>query len=174
MSRGFSRVVLVGNLGRDPEMRYSQNGTPVTTFSLAVNRRRRDQEGQYQDETSWFRVTLFRFQAENANEWLRKGNKVLVEGQLQVRQYTDSNGVERTSVDVLADSFLNLTGRDEAMGESAGAGSYGGYNRDNRGPGGNAPQGQGGRPPQGQPQQGQPQQKSPFDEYDDDIDDVPF
>lgn len=166
MSRGFSRVVLVGNLGRDPEMRYSQNGTPVTTFSLAVNRRRRDQEGQYQDETSWFRVTLFRFQAENANEWLRKGNKVLVEGQLQVRQYTDSNGVERTSVDVLADSFLNLTGRDEAMGEAAGA--YGGQPRDNRGPSAGAPQG-GGRPPQ----QGQ-QQKSPFDDLDDDIDDVPF
>ncbi len=170
MSRGFSRVVLVGNLGRDPEMRYSQNGTPVTTFSLAVNRRRRDQEGQYQDETSWFRVTLFRFQAENANEWLRKGNKVLVEGQIQIRQYTGNDGVERTSVDVLADSFLNLTGRDEAMAE--GAGSYGGQNRDTRGPGG-APQG-GGTPQGGRQQQGQQQQKNPFDDYDDDIDDVPF
>jgi len=166
MSRGFSRVVLVGNLGRDPEMRYSQNGTPVTTFSLAVNRRRRDQEGQYQDETSWFRVTLFRFQAENANEWLRKGNKVLVEGQLNIRQYTDSNGVERTSVDVTADSFLNLTSREESMGEAAG--SYGSYNRDNRGGGQNGPQG-GSRPQQGQQQQ----RNDPFENFDD-IEDVPF
>ena len=163
MSRGFSRVILVGNLGRHPEMRYSQNGTPITTFSMAVNRRRRDQDGQYQDETSWFRVSLFRFQAENANEWLRKGNKVLVEGQLQIRQYTDSNGVERTSVEVMADNFMNLTGRDEAMGEAAGSHS-GGYNR---GPAGGAPQG-GSRPQQGQ------QQKNPFDDYNDDIDDVPF
>ncbi|HMM43302.1 MAG TPA: single-stranded DNA-binding protein [Thermomicrobiales bacterium] len=170
MSRGFSRVILVGNLGRDPEMRYSQNGTPITTFSMAVSRRRRDQEGQYQDETSWFRVTLFRMLAENANEWLHKGSRVLVEGQLQIRQYTDANGVERTSVDVTADNFMNLTPRDEAMGE--GAGSYsGGYNRDNRGPAGGAPQG-GGRQPQQQGQQSQ--QKNPFDDYDDDIDDVPF
>lgn len=167
MSRGFSRVVLVGNLGRDPEMRYSQNGTPVTTFSLAVNRRRRDQSGQFQDETSWYRVTLFRFQAENANEWLRKGNKVLVEGQLNIRQYTDSNGVERTSVDVAADSFLNLTSREESMGGEA-AGSYGNYSRDG---GQSGPQG-GARPQQGQ--QGQSQQRSdPFENFDD-IEDVPF
>jgi len=166
MSRGFSRVVLVGNLGRDPEMRYSQNGTPITTFSIAVNRRRRDQSGQYQDETSWFRVTLFRNLAENANEWLRKGNRVLVEGQLSIRQYTDSNGVERTSVDVTADNFQNLTTRDEAMGEAAG--SYGNYNRDSRGGGQGSPQG-GSRPQQGQDQQ----RNDPFDNYDD-IEDVPF
>lgn len=169
MSRGFSRVILVGNLGRDPEMRYSQNGTPITTFSMAVNRRRRDQDGQYQDETSWFRVSLFRFQAENANEWLKKGNRVLVEGQLQIRQYTDSNGVERTSVEVVADSFMNLTGREEFAGEGSGGYSResGGYNRDNRGPAG---------PPQGSrpsPQQGQ-QSADPFSDYDDDINDVPF
>ncbi|MCO5177317.1 MAG: single-stranded DNA-binding protein [Thermomicrobiales bacterium] len=170
MSRGFSRVVLVGNLGRDPEMRYSQNGTPITTFSIAVNRRRRDQTGQYQDETSWFRVTLFRNLAENANEWLRKGNRVLVEGQLSIRQYTDNNGVERTSVDVTADNFQNLTTREESMGEAAG--SYGNYNRDNRGGGQNGPQG-GARPQQGQQQDQSQQRNDPFDNYDD-IEDVPF
>jgi single-strand DNA-binding protein len=171
MSRGFSRVILVGNLGRDPEMRYSQNGTPITNFSMAVNRRRRDQDGQYQDETSWFRVTLFRQQAENAAEWLRKGNRVLVEGQLQVRTYTDANGVERTSVDVNADSFMNLTARDEQMmGEGAGAYS-GGFNRQ---PGGG--QASGGFQPAGQQGGGRPQRQQPNDPFDEDIDldDVPF
>src|SRR4051812_40735773 len=119
MSRGFCRVVLVGNLGRDPEMRYSQNGTPITNFSLAVNRRRRQQDGNFTDETDWFRVTLFRQQAENANEWLKRGSKVLVEGQLQIRNYTGNDGVERTSVDVNADNFMNLTPRDGVEGETS-------------------------------------------------------
>ena len=183
MSRGFSRVVLVGNLGRDPEMRYSQNGTPITNFTLAVNKRRRGQDGQYQDETSWFRVTLFRQMAENANEWLRKGNKVLVEGELQIRPYTGNDGVERTSVDVLADNFMNLTGRDEAgMGMGAGAGAgEGSFQRSAPAGGGQSYQGQAqdgygqnqrGPAPARQPQQ-QPQKNDAFDDYDD-LDDVPF
>lgn len=157
MSRGFSRVVLVGNLGRDPEMRYSQNGTPITNFTIAVNRRRRGPDGNYQDETDWFRITLFRQQAENAAEWLRKGNKVLVEGQLQIRTYTGNDGVERTSVEVNADTFMNLTARDDA--------GDGGYR---------APMGAG---RQDQPNQGggqnrpAPQQRE--DDFDD-LDDVPF
>lgn len=117
MSRGFSRVILIGNLGRDPEMRYSSNGTPITTFPLAVNKRRKEQNGEPVDETSWFRVTLFRQQAENANEWLKKGSKVLVHGEISTRQYTGNDGIERTSVDVTADGFENLTARD---GDGAG------------------------------------------------------
>lgn len=157
MSRGFSRVVLVGNLGRDPEMRYSQNGTPITNFTMAVNRRRRGPDGNYQDETDWYRVTLFRQQAENAAEWLRKGNKVLVEGQLQIRTYTGNDGVERTSVDVNADSFMNLTARDD-FGDS-------GYR---------APAGAG-RQESGSMTGGssQPSSRSRDDDFDD-LDDVPF
>ena len=181
MSRGFSHVVLVGNLGRDPEMRYSQNGTPITNLTLAVNRRRRGQDGQYQDETSWFRVTLFRQQAENANEWLRKGNKVLVEGELSIRNFTNAEGVERTTVEINANSFMNLTGRDEAgMGMGAGAGE-GGFQRSTPTGGGQGYQGQAqsgfgqnqrGPAPARQPQQ-QPQKNDAFDDYDD-LDDVPF
>jgi len=179
MSRGFSHVVLVGNLGRDPEMRYSQNGTPITNLTLAVNRRRRGQDGQYQDETSWFRVTLFRQQAENANEWLRKGNKVLVEGELSIRNFTNAEGVERTTVEINANTFMNLTGRDEAgMGTGAGA-AEGGFQR-TAPAGGQGFQGQSsygqaqrGPAPARSPQQ-QPQQKNDaFDDYDD-LDDVPF
>ena len=78
MSRGFSRVVLVGNLGRDPEMRYSQNGTPITNFTIAVNRRRRGTDGNFTDETDWYRISLFRRDAETAAEYLKKGSKVTV------------------------------------------------------------------------------------------------
>ena len=165
MSRGFSRVVLVGNLGRDPEMRYSQNGTPITNFSIAVNRRRRMPDGNYQDETDWFRISLFRNAAETANEYLKKGTKVLVEGQLQIRNYTGQDGIERTSVEVNADNFVILTPRDEMGG--------GGYQQP--GSGGYQPQGgfdrQGAQPSQ---QPGGRQQSPREDDEFDDLDDVPF
>ncbi len=163
MSRGFSRVILVGNLGRDPEMRYSQSGVPITNFTLAVNRRRRQQDGNYADETSWFRVSLYRQQAENAAEWLHRGSKVLVEGQLRVRNYVGQDGVERTTVEVDADSFMNLTPRGEDMG-----GTGGGYRRDDADRESGRPaagQGGGQRPPA-------PERHDQFD--DDDLDDVPF
>lgn len=177
MSRGFSRVVLVGNLGRDPEMRYSQNGTPITNFSIAVNRRRRGPDGNYVDETDWYRITLFRNMAETSAEWLKKGSKVLVEGQLQIRTYTGQDGVERTSVDVNADNFVNLTARDD-MG---GGGGYqqpasGGYQQ--QAGGGRQGSGYGGDQSQGSdrapaPQGGRPQPAKEADDFDD-LDDVPF
>lgn len=160
MSRGFSRVVLVGNLGRDPEMRYSQNGTPITNFSMAVNRRRRGQDGTYTDETDWYRISLYRQLAENAAEWLKKGSKVLVEGQLQIRTYTDRDGVERTSVEVNADSFMNLTGRDE---QGMGGGGFEGTAR----PAQNAPRQENRQAPQ------RPAGSPASDDFDD-LDDVPF
>lgn len=186
MSRGFSRVVLVGNLGRDPEMRYSQNGTPITNFSIAVNRRRRNPDGSQHDETDWYRVSLFRQQAEWAAEWLKKGSKVLVEGQLQIRTYTGQDGIERTSVEVNADSFMNLTGRDEQLGgqgmEGAGS-SFGGGGGGYRSSGGQGEQGGrgyqsggGGGGQGGYEQRPQRPQQRPAPNPDDDfdIDDVPF
>jgi single-strand DNA-binding protein len=177
MSRGFSRVVLVGNLGRDPEMRYSQNGTPITNFTIAVNRRRRGTDGNFVDETDWYRISLFRRDAETAAEYLKKGTKVLVEGQLQIRTYTGQDGIERTSVEVNADNFVMLTPRDE-MGGGGGGGyqpqASGGYQQQSGGgrQGGYGDQNQGGD--QGQPQQGnRPQQQRDADDFDD-LDDVPF
>jgi single-strand DNA-binding protein len=167
MSRGFSRVILVGNLGRDPEMRYSQSGIPITNFTLAVNRRRRQQDGTQADETSWYRVSLYRNQAESAVEWLKKGSRVLVEGQLRIRNYVGSDGVERMSVEVDADNFQNLTPRGDDMG-----GSYGGgtrqpadSDRDNMR-----------QFPAGQPSAGRaPAASDRPDQFDDDdLDDVPF
>ena len=161
MSRGFSRVVLVGNIGRDPEMRYSQNGTPVTTFTVAVNRRRRGQDGNFADETDWYRVTLFRQQAERAAEWLHRGSKVLVDGQLQIRTYTGNDGQERTSVEVIADNFQNLTPREEDGGSPRSGASTSSNPR---------AQGTGAAP---LPRPAQPAAASSDDDFDD-FDDVPF
>lgn len=175
MSRGFSRVVLVGNLGKDPEMRYSQNGTPITNFSIAVNRRRRGMDGNWVDETDWYRISIFRGQAETAAEFLKKGTKVLVEGQLQIRNYTGQDGIERTSVEVNADNYVILTPRDE----QGGGGGYqqpsgGGYQQQ---PGGGrqgsyGDQNQGGERAQA-PQGGRQQTPRDADDFDD-LDDVPF
>jgi single-strand DNA-binding protein len=171
MSRGFSRVVLVGNLGRDPEMRYSQNGTPITNFTIAVNRRRRGTDGNWVDETDWYRISLFRNAAETAAEYLKKGTKVLVEGQLQIRTYTGQDGIERTSVEVNADNFVILTPRDEAPGGGYQPGA-GGYQQSGGGRQGGYDDQQGGG--RGQAQQQGGRQQGPRDEDFDDLDDVPF
>lgn len=132
MSRGYSRVILVGNLGRDPEMRYTASGTPVTNFSIAVNRRRRVGDGNFEDEVDWYRVSVFGRQAEVADQYLKRGMQVLVDGRLQIRTYTTQEGVERTSVEVNCDNFQMLTTRDEmAAMEAGGEGARpgGSYNR---------------------------------------------
>lgn len=119
MARGYSRVILIGNLGRDPEMKYLPNGDPVTNFSLAVNRRR-TVNGEPQDETDWYRVNCFRRNAEVADQFLRKGSSVLVDGQPLIRKYTGNDGVERTSVEVNCDSFTMLGSKaDSDAGNSA-------------------------------------------------------
>lgn len=158
MSRGFSRVVLVGNLGRDPEMRYLPSGDPVVNFTMAVNRRRRGQDGNWHDETDWFRVNCFRRNAEIADQYLRKGSQVLVEGQLQIRQYTGNDGVERTSVEVNCDNFTMLGSRD---GGGQGGGDF--SQQGNYGDGGN----------RGQQQEQQERRPRKDDDFDD-FDDVPF
>lgn len=118
MSKGYSRVILIGNLGRDPEMKYLPNGDPVTNFSIAVNRRR-TVNGEPQDETDWYRVNCFRRNAEVADQYLRKGSQVLVDGQLLIRQYTGNDGAERTSVEVNCDSFTMLGPKPESDGDDA-------------------------------------------------------
>lgn len=151
MARGYSRVILVGNLGRDPEMRYLPSGDPVVNFTVAVGRRRRGSDGNWQDETDWFRINCFRRNAEIADQYLKKGSQVLVEGQLQIRQYTGNDGVERTSVEVNCDNFTMLGSRDDAGG--------GGYDQS----GGQRERG-------GQQDQQKPQKDDDFDDFDD----VPF
>jgi single-strand DNA-binding protein len=113
--RTFQVTYLIGNLGRDPEMKYAPSGTAVTNFTVAVNRTRRDPSGENVEEAEWFRVVAWDRLAETCDEHLRKGDRVYVEGRLQSRKYTDKDGVERTAVEVVATDLVMLGGRtDEA------------------------------------------------------------
>jgi single-strand DNA-binding protein len=96
----FNKVILVGNLGRDPELRYTPQGTPVCSFSMATNERRKDKSGEMQDQTTWFRVTLWGRQAETASQYLTKGRPVYIEGRLRVEEWTDRDGKARHTLEV--------------------------------------------------------------------------
>jgi len=98
----FNKIILVGNLGRDPELRYTAQGTPVCSFSMATNERRKDKNGEMQDQTTWFRITLWNRLAETASQYLQKGKQVYIEGRLRVEEYVDRDGKPRHSLEVFA------------------------------------------------------------------------
>ena len=106
----FSKVLIIGNLGRDPEMRYTPNGRQVTEFSVAVTHRGRDAaSGEWADlGTDWFRVTVWGDRAERAAEQFRKGNRVFVEGRFRTREYDAKDGTHRTSLEITADNVIAL------------------------------------------------------------------
>jgi single-strand DNA-binding protein len=113
-------VIVVGNLGRDPEKRYTQDGRPITRFSVAATTRRKGREGEWEDHTEWFNVTVFSRQAETLAERLTKGTRVYVEGRLESRQYETQNGGKGFALDVIANEVLSLDPRqrtDELGGE---------------------------------------------------------
>ena len=113
----YQQITLIGHLGADPEMRYTQDGTPVTSFRIAVNRRRRAQDGTTQEETVWFGVSAWERQAELCNQYLTKGQRVLVVGEIrEPRIYTDREGNTRASLDVRARTVRFLSPRDGAQG----------------------------------------------------------
>jgi len=109
----FAKVMIIGNLGRDPEMRYTPNGRPVTEFSVAVSHRSRDpQTGEWaDDQTDWYRVTVWGERAERTAEQFRKGNKVFVEGRFRTREYEAKDGQKRTSLEITADNVISLDSR---------------------------------------------------------------
>jgi single-strand DNA-binding protein len=106
----FNKVILVGNLGRDPELRYTPQGTPVCSFSMATNERRKDKTGEMQDHTTWFRVTLWGRQAETASQYLTKGRPVYIEGRLRVEEWTDRDGKQRHTLEVHATDMQFIGG----------------------------------------------------------------
>src|SRR5512134_1444356 len=106
---GVNKVILIGNLGRDPEVRYTTNGTPVANFTLATSERWHDQASG--ERTEWHRIVLFGKQAEIAGEYLRKGRQVFVEGSLQTREWTDREGNKRYTTEVRALNFQMLGSR---------------------------------------------------------------
>lgn len=107
----FNKVILVGNLGRDPELRYTPQGTPVCSFTLATNERRKDKTGEMQDQTTWFRVTLWGRQAETASQYLTKGRPVYIEGRLRVEDWTDKDGRARYTLEVHATDMQFIGGK---------------------------------------------------------------
>ncbi len=174
MARGINKVILVGNLGADPEHRTTTSGSSITSIRIATSEAWKDkQSGEMQERTEWHRVKFFGRLAEIAAEYLRKGSQVYIEGSLRTDKYTDKDGVERYTTDIIANEMQMLGGRGEGGGGGGGAprersGGQGGYGqRDRGGYGGDrgGPQGGGERsapPPRAQ------------DTFSMDEDDIPF
>ena len=151
MARGVNKVILVGNLGADPETRYMPSGDAVTNLRLATNESWKDkQTGETRDKTEWHNVVMFRRLAEVAAEYLRKGSQVYVEGKLQTRKWQDRDGNDRYTTEIVADEMQMLGGR--GGGGGMGGGSGGGMQRGGDPGPGSAP----------------PRQPAP-DDFDDDI-----
>jgi single-strand DNA-binding protein len=130
-TRGVNKVILVGNLGQDPEVRYMPNGNAVTNISVATSESWKDKStGADQERTEWHRVVMFRRLAEIAGEYLRKGSKVYIEGKLQTRKWQDQNGQDRYTTEIVADQMQMLDSRgggtaDMGSRPAEGRGSYG-------------------------------------------------
>ncbi len=108
-----NKVILVGNLGRDPEMRHTQKGRPVANFTLATNERWRDKDGQQQERTEWHRIVVWDRLAEICTEYLTKGKQVYIEGRLQTRQWEDREGNKRSTTEIVANQMQMLGRRGE-------------------------------------------------------------
>jgi single-strand DNA-binding protein len=122
MSRGLNKVMLIGNLGRDPEMRYTPSGRPVTTFSAATTRNWTNAEGEKRSETEWFNIVAWGSLAEICNQYLKKGQQVYIEGRLQTRRWEDEEGNKRSATEIVAREMIMLGERKErAEGESGAA-----------------------------------------------------
>lgn len=118
MSRGLNKVMVIGNLGRDPEMRYTPSGRPVTTFSVATGRSWTTAGGERRTETEWFNVVAWGSLAEICNQYLKKGQQVYIEGRLQTRRWDDEQGNKRSATEIVAREMIMLGDRKEkAEGE---------------------------------------------------------
>jgi single-strand DNA-binding protein len=111
MSRGLNKVQIIGHLGKDPEMRYTPSGKPVTTFTVAVSRTWNSADGERHNETEWFNVVAWGNLAEICKQYLNKGQQVFVEGRLQTRRWDDKEGNKHTSVEIVASEMMMLGDR---------------------------------------------------------------
>jgi single-strand DNA-binding protein len=152
MARGVNKVIIVGNLGQDPETRYMPSGAAVTNFTVATNESWKDkQTGEQKDRTEWHRVAMFNRLAEIAAEYLRKGSQVYIEGKLRTRKWQGQDGNDRYTTEIIADEMQMLGGRGGSGGGGFGGGPQGSTSGGSQG-GGSTP------PPSSGP-----------DEFDDDI-----
>jgi len=154
MARGINKVIVVGNLGGDPDTRYMPSGGAVTNLTVATNESWKDkQTGEQNDRTEWHKVAMFGKLAEIAAEYLRKGSQVYIEGKLRTRKWQDQSGNDRYTTEIIADEMQMLGGRGGAGGGGGGGGSMGGGGAQKRNDG----------PPPSPPPQGS------SDDFDDDI-----
>jgi single-strand DNA-binding protein len=167
MAGGVNKVILIGNLGRDPELRYTQGSTAVCQLSVATTRSYTGKSGDRVEETEWHRVVVWGKQAEFCNQYLTKGRQVYVEGRLRTRSYEDKDGVKKYSTEINADTVQFLGGRGEGGGGGGGGGprSSGGPDSDRGGGGGSGGGGGGGESDEG----GWNDNYIPSDPADDDI-----
>ena len=153
-----NKVILVGRLGRDPETRYMPNGDAITNFSLATDEQWRDRNGERQTRTEWHNVSLYGKLGEIANQYLRKGSQVFIEGKIQSRKYTDKDGIERMAYNIIGNEMKMLGNRND--------GSDSGNN--------NAAPPTSSNPPPAAPRRQPPQQTPTTPPIDDIDDDIPF
>ncbi|HVO81243.1 MAG TPA: single-stranded DNA-binding protein [Terriglobales bacterium] len=135
--KSVNKVILIGNLGKDPEVKYTPQGTPVAKLALATNERYKDKDGNWQDRTEWHNVVLWARLAEIAGEYLKKGGKVYIEGRLQTRSWDDKQtNQKKYMTEVVANDLVLLGGRGEGAESSGGhaRGAAGGNNFDQRAP----------------------------------------
>ena len=159
MARGINKVIIVGNLGQDPETRYMPSGAAVTNFTVATNESWKDkQTGEQKERTEWHRVAMFNRLAEIAAEYLRKGSQVYIEGKLRTRKWQGQDGQDRYTTEVIADEMQMLGGRGGGGGGSFGGGGGQQGGGSSGGGGGGGQKGGGNAPPQPGP-----------DDFDDDI-----
>ena len=119
MSRGLNKVMIIGRLGKDPEMRYTPSGRPVTTFSVATSRSWNTSDGERKTETEWFNVVAWSGLAEVCKQYLTKGQQVYIEGRLQSRQWEDENGKRHSSVEIVANEMIILGKREPSKPSKA-------------------------------------------------------
>ena len=156
MARGINKVILVGNLGADPETRYMPSGGAVTNLSVATSRQWKDkQTGEQREQTEWHKVAMFDRLAEIAAEYLRKGSQVYIEGRLQTRKWQDRDGNDRYTTEIIANEMQMMGGR--GGGGGMGGGGGGGYSQG------------GGDPGPSQSRGGGQSSPPPADDFDDDI-----
>ena len=123
MAKSVNKVILVGNLGKDPEVKYTPGGTAVAKFSLATNERYKDKEGQWQDRTEWHNIVAWQRLAEIAGEYLKKGRTVYIEGRLQTSSWDDKeSGQKKYKTEIVAQDLVLLGGKGDASGDDAGGG----------------------------------------------------
>lgn len=111
MARGLNKVMIIGNLGKDPEMRYTTSGKPVTSFRVAASRSWKTSDGEQRTETEWFRVVTWGNLAEICNQYLKQGQQVYIEGRLQTRRWEDSEGNPRSTTEIVANEMVMLGDR---------------------------------------------------------------